>query len=517
GPSHARTDERSRVEHAATVARTLLTELAPPPAPRAPAEALPDDQPIHPPTDAAEFERLQQAIRTAPLDELDGPARRLAAAEPDVWPQIREGLRAELRSPKGDYRSLLAVIGGDVPNRYGHFALSWKKAHGHSVKLSQDWMSDLLSLPPGRVSAGLLAVYRDCVLRTALLRAAAHVGAQDPARTGEVVATLLDVAYLHQGILRDEVGRALVAVGDEAIPHLLVESMTPPGPRKKDERDDVPLLRAQYAQLQLDKMDRLHPLRATAAVRDQPRLLARVLSAYATARPGEAAAVLLDFSDAPDATVRSAARSAFTAYVEGPPPPTKGRTIRLLGGGTGLALAHLSYRQRAGLAVRERMAAEVPDRLEPECEVEREDGSIDGACEGQPQRLTEAYFAWLDERRTSADAQAIDDALADPDVERRVARLDRLLVGNPALARADRLVPVYREAAEAAQARGDAARAGQLLRKAARLTEREQPHAGQELRVQALLAEASVPRLTPDGRRMLLSSAERLAPEDPRV
>lgn len=517
GPSYARTDAKARHESVVKVLQTVLDERRPDPRPTGPDGSLTHDEPVHPPTNAEQFASLMQAVRTAPLDEIDGPARRLAAADPAVWPQVRQYLQAERRAPRGDYRSLLRAIGGDIPNRYGHFALAWKKAHGHAVKLSQDWFSDLLTLPAGRISRGLRAVYRDCVLLTALLRAAASIGAQDPALTGEVVALLLDMAYRDQGIFRDEVGRAVVRVGDEAIPHLWIESMRPRGRRKKDKREDIPVLRAEYARLQLDKMDRLHPQRATAAVREDPRLLARVLHAYGTARPGEAAAVLLGFADAEDPTVRAAARAAFIAYVDGAPPPAKGRTIRLLGGGTGRALSHLSFRQRAGLAIRERMAAEVPDLLEPECEVQREDGSLDRWCEDQPQRLTARYFAGLDERRAEADAQAIAGALAEPDVDQRVRTLDRLLAGNPNLALGAQLVPVYRDAAQAAIERGEAARAGQLLRKAARLAEREAPQDGEALRIHALLAEASVPDLTPEGRRMLLSSARSLAPHDPRI
>lgn len=520
GPSHARHDEQLRREHAQKVMGTVLAGLVARPsaddeveAPGMPGMPGMVDAPVHPPTDAEELSRLLEALRQLPLDELGGPARRLAAAGPAVWPELRAALRAELPAPRGDYRSLLDAIGGDVPNRYGHFARAWKKAHGHAVKLSEDWFQDLLLLPTGRISSGLRGVYRDCLQRTALLRAAALVGREDPALTGEVIATLLDVAYADEGLFRDEVGRAIVAVGDEAIGHLVVESMQ----ADAEDRDDVTSLRAAYARLQLDKMDRLHPQRATAAVRDDPRRLARVLDAYATARPGEAAAVLLDFVDAADPTVRASARAAFVAYVEGPPPKAERRTIRLLGGGTSTARAHLTYRQRAALAIRERMQAEVPERLEPECETVDEQGRFHAECERQPERLTRAYLAWLDERRQAADARAIAAALAEPDVEQRVAQLDRLLAGNPRLADAATLVPVFREAAEAADARGDAAQAGRLYRKAARLCETEDPEGGTALRVRALLAEASVPALTREGRRMLLTSAEGLAPGDPRV
>lgn len=518
GPTHARNDESLQREHARAVAGTVLAGMWP----RASAaqdveadDALTRDEPLHPPTDADEFSRVIQAIGELPLDELGGPARRLASAGPPVWPQIRQTLLAERKRPKTDYRSLLDAIGADVPNRYGHFARAWKKAHGFDVRLSEDWFEDLLLLQGGRVSPGLRPVYRDCLVQTALLRAASTVGRDEPELTGEVVATLLDVAYAHEGTFRDEVGRALVGVGDEAIAPLLLESQHTAPVRKG--REDPAALRAEYARLQLDKMERLHPQRATDAVRDDPRRLVRVLDAYGVVRPGEAATVLLDLADVADPNVRRAAQTAFTAYVEGPPPEGRARTIRLLGGATSTARAQLTYRQRAAIAIRERMQSEVPAQLEPECELRRENGTIDEECELQPERLTRAYFAWLGQERRARDERAILAALAEPDIYQRVDQLDRLLAGNPVLEGSDRLVPVYRDAAEAALAEGDAARAGQLLRKAAQLAERGEARSGRALRVQALLAEASVPALTHEGRKMLLASAEQLAPEDPRI
>src|SRR5690606_6880752 len=173
--------------------------------------------PTHPPRDRAEFEALQDEIRRGPIDELGGPARRLAEAPASSWPAIREALLADRRAPKGDYRTVLAVIGGDVPDRYGHFAIAWKKKHGHPVLLSEDWFEDLLAMPRSRISAPLLPVYRDCVLQTALLRAARNLG-RDPALADAVVETLLDAAYHHHGTFRDEVSRALADVGAEGIP-----------------------------------------------------------------------------------------------------------------------------------------------------------------------------------------------------------------------------------------------------------------------------------------------------------
>ncbi|MCH9688922.1 MAG: hypothetical protein K0V04_46240, partial [Deltaproteobacteria bacterium] len=181
GPRFTRHDAQQRRENALAVGRTLLSELMPQPRTGSPATTPHRDEPVHPPTDAEQLASLINAVRTAPLDELGGPARRLAAASATVWPQVREALLADRKAPKGDYRALLDAIGGDVPNRYGYFARAWKKAHGFSVKLSTDWFEDLLMLPPGRISGGLRAVYRDTVIQVAMARAASAIGRDDPA------------------------------------------------------------------------------------------------------------------------------------------------------------------------------------------------------------------------------------------------------------------------------------------------------------------------------------------------
>lgn len=460
----------------------------------------------HPPRTPAELERLVDAVHTGAMDDVAGPARRVASADPRVWPQIRALLLAERRAPKGDYRSLLDAIGGDVPNRYGHFARAWKKAHGHNVKLSVDWFEDLLALPRGRVSAMLTAVYRDCILTTAALRAAAGIGRQ-PEHTADVIDTLLQVAYAHEGTFRDEVGRAIQAVGNEAIPHLVLASVAPSG--KRD--DDPEVRRAAYAEVQLDKMDRLHPSRAVAAVRDDPRLLASVLDAYGVARPVEAASVLLDFVDTRSPLVRDAARGAFEAYVTGPAPQSVSRTVRLLGGGTGRARAYLSYRQRATLAMRERLQDEAPALLDPACD---ESPAEDPQCERAPELWTRAYFAWLDHRRAASEIAEIDAALAADDPVATTEMLDRLLAVNPELGHADRLVPFFRSMAEDAQGDAEHARAARLWRKAAVLIEPTDPDVATELRVRALVAEASESTVDPRGKRMLLETAHALDPDD---
>jgi hypothetical protein len=91
GPSHARHDELQRREHARTVATTVLAGLVREEHAASDVPALPD-APVHPPADAAQFERLVEAVREVPLDEVGGPARRLAAAGKEVWPSRRKSI-----------------------------------------------------------------------------------------------------------------------------------------------------------------------------------------------------------------------------------------------------------------------------------------------------------------------------------------------------------------------------------------------------------------------------------------
>src|SRR5688572_8046863 len=186
-----------------------------------------------------------------------------AAASP--CPGIRHQPLATQTAPPGDYRSVLDAIGGDVPDAHGRFDRGWKRAHGIPVKLSEDWFEDLLHLPPSRIAPSLMPVFRDCVLETALLRASGRIGRLSGARSPEGVETLLDVAYLHKGTFRDEVGRALVAMGDSAVPTLVRAAVVTDSRIQANDRTAA--ARSRYATHLLGRMDRLHPQRAMASVR----------------------------------------------------------------------------------------------------------------------------------------------------------------------------------------------------------------------------------------------------------
>lgn len=506
GSRSHRDDPQAVVKDLRAVAEALLVRTDPK---LAPTDVI--AQPVHPPSEGSELDELMTAIRKGPLDEIGGPARRIAAAPRALWPELRKAILAPRKAPKGDYRSMLRAIGGDVPNRYGYFELAWKKAHGHNIKVSTDWFEDLLAIPRSKLSPMLTQVYRDCVIETAMLRAASAIG-RDPQLADDVVAALLDAAYVHEGTFRDEVGRAIQAVGDDAVAPLVLAAIRP-----ADDRDDAAMKRAEYAAHQLDRMDRWVPERAEAALRSDPRRLAALLRAWGVAHTGEAAQMMLLHVDARIPAVRDAARTAFLALVDGEPAKVISRSVRLLGGGTGRAQAFLNFRQHAGIAVRDTLARENPELLEAWCGPPEPGQPIDPRCEDQPSRHAHAYFDWLDQRRAAEEAATIDAALAERDPEQAIEKLDRLLAEQPELAAPQRLADVYRQGATAALANSDAARAAALSRKAAVLVEREQPTLAETLRVQALLAEAATEGLPTWGRSMLLRSAEELRPGDPHI
>ena len=497
-------DPRAHLGDIRTVAQALFSRAAAP----VTATAAPAG-PARPPTSNTDLADLALAIRKGAIDEVGGPARRIAASPVALWPEIRAALVVPRRSPKGDYRSLLAAIGGDVPNRYGHFDLSWKKAHGFTVKRSEDWFEDLLVLPRTKLSPVLAPVYRDCVLQTALLRAAAEIG-KNPGVSSQVIDVLFEVAFLHEGTFRDEVARTIHAVGDEAVASLWRATIL------NDDPDEEAQRRAEFAAIALDRMDRWIPERAEAALRSEPRRLADLLDVWGEARNGNAAATMLAHVDSRVPRLRAAARAAFSGLVEGPLPKTISRRVRLLGGGTGQAQAFLNYRQRAAIAVREALARSQPSAIEQPCEP-LPDAPPDPRCEGQPSRHAAALFAVLDARRQAESTAAIDAAVSSANSETTLGELDRLLAERPELGDEPRVAAAYRHGAAQALVDGDALRGAALSRKAAVLLSASDPTAAETLRLQALLAEADSGAVPAWGRQMLLRTAEQLRPDSPQV
>jgi len=203
----------------------------------------------------------------------------------------------------------------------------------------------------------------------------------------------------------------------------------------------------------------------------------------------------------------------------GPRPKAARRKIRLLGGETSHARAYLTFRQRAAIALSERIAEEAPELLEPDCgppDRGEDTRSVRAkqACERQPLRHALAYFDRLDEKRAERRKRRIEDAIAMTDVDARVSALDAVLALDPGLPERDQLVAQYKRAGLVALDEKDPAKAAQLLRKSAMLAEPDDEAEAHRLRVTALLAEAATPGLSRQGRAMLLATALDLDPDD---
>lgn len=480
-------------------------------------EAAPSDPAFAAPHTPEALAELVEQLREGAHRDVPALARALAAAPAPLWPELRRLLLAPRKARKADYKALLALIGGDVPGRYGHFELAWKRAHGHKVRLSEDWFEDLLTLPSRQVSRALRPIYRDCVIEAALLRASEAAG-RDPARADDVVDALLAAAYVHEGTFRDEVGRAIRRLGDDAVPALIRGAIRPPLPddekAAQELKDSQAYRQAEYAAYQIDRMDRAHPRKALAASHDEPRRLVALLEAYAIARPGEAAAPILEQIDAALPRVRAAARAAFLAYVSGPAPRAERKIVRMLGGATGESSAQPTYRDLARVALTSRLAESHPELLSAACPRER--GKPLEACDAPLDQLARELFARLDAARAEREHRLIAAALAEDDKDAAIATLDALLADHPDLSARAELVPPYEAAAAAAVAAGDLARGARLYRKSAALLRESDPALSDALRGRALLAEAELAG-TDAGRQMLLESAARISASDPAV
>jgi hypothetical protein len=439
-------------------------------------------------------------------------------ASPMVWPELLNSLESKPPHSKRDYKAVLDVIGGDVPNRYGHFARAWKRQHGYSVKLSTDWVSDLLALPEAQLTRSLRPMYRELLRRSLSFRAAAHIGREDHDLAPAVVDALLAAAYVNGGVFRDEVSRAFDEMGDAAIPQLMRRSRLPTDDPER--AFELGVRQAKYARFVLDRIDRWIPSRAAAPLRAEPALLADLLLAYGEVLHGEAAELLLEIADDDTPALRDAARKAFLALVTGRASTRKRRNLRLLGGRRSSERADLTYRGHAMNALRSGLESIAPHVLEsdPPCKDRREDGTLDLLCTQRPVRLFGELLHAYDARRTTRAQEIIaeSDALHATDPPLALAKLDGLVSVGAHHYVAVPLAERFANIADQRERSGQRAESAELLRKAAFFLQETDPERARVLRSRALRHEASLPGLQPEGRAMLERAAA-VAADTPEV
>ncbi len=212
-----------------------------------------------------------------------------------------------------------------------------------------DWLTALAELDvktePLLASAPIDEVVKaraELLLKVALLRTLSQAGQRG---SREAVYPVFEQAFVRDGLLRDECGRMVRAMGSPAIPGLI---------RIYNNRSKGNYKMRRYASYQLDRMDRLRPSKAIAAASDD-LVRADIIHAYGEVLAIDAVEAVLEQVEARSRRVRREARWAWLRYVDGPPPPPPPKRKRKLPGGKEEAEEkedYLTYRELATLALR---------------------------------------------------------------------------------------------------------------------------------------------------------------------
>ena len=297
-----------------------------------------------------------QTIASAETGEGDGEARYAS------W------LRQDLVSPTPLFQRLIHAIWGQYPNpEYprgpGKDPPMWlhrpeppippktpknQRPRPHDPE-TVDWLTALAELDvkaePLLASSPIDEVQKaraELLLKVALLRTLSQAGQRG---SRDAVYAVFEQAFVRDGLLRDECGRMVRAMGSPAIPGLI---------RIYNNRSKGNYKMRRYASYQLDRMDRLRPSKAIAAASDD-LVRADIIHAYGEVLAIDAVEAVLEQVEARSRRVRREARWAWLRYVDGPPPPPPPKRKRKLPGGkeeTEEKEDYLTYRELATLALR---------------------------------------------------------------------------------------------------------------------------------------------------------------------
>ena len=412
------------------------------------------------PLSAADLKSHESSLRSAAAPQRLSIAQQVAAAGPDSLPSLEEFLGRPLASPVPLLRRLIHAIWGQYPNPDypkgpGKDPPMWlvrpeppippgtprsKRPKPHDPEAA-DWLVALaqleLSGPAAdpflaeQPSAELHAARAELLLRVAVLRAVGRLAA---AEHGEVcrdaVLAIFQLAFVADGLLRDECGRMLRSTGGAAVPTLV---------RIYNDRARYGFRMRRYAAYQLDRMDRMLPRKAISAAADD-RIRAEILHAYGEVLPIDAIEAVLDQVGAQSHRVRREARWAWLRYVDGPPPPPAPKRKRKLPGGKEESEEkedYLNYRDMAVLTLGKAYQALFERAPDPKL---------------SPRAVSEQVFAHYDRKREANFAQgfaAAQAAVDRGDLARAVDEYSWILANEPDHARKAEMAPVFARHGEA--------------------------------------------------------------------
>ena len=417
---------------------------------------------------STELASSEARLRSAAAPQRLTIAQRVAAADPESLPILEEFVARPLRGSVPQLRRLIHAIWGQYPNPDypkgpGKDPPMWlarpeppvppgtprsKRPKPHDPE-SADWLTALSQLEIGGPAgdpfladlptAELQAARAELLLRVAVLRALGRLSAAehgDTCRDG--VLAIFQLAFVAEGLLRDECGRMLRSIGGAAVPTLV---------RIYNDRAHYGFRMRRYASYQLDRMDRMLPRKAVSAAADD-RIRAEILHTYGEVLAIDAIEAVLDQVGAQSHRVRREARWAWLRYVDGPPPPPAPKRKRKLPGGKEESEEkedYLNYRDMAVLTLGKAYQA-LFDRA-PDAKL-------------SPRAVSEQVFAHYDRKREANFAQgfaAAQAALSNGDLARAIDEYSWILANEPDHARRAEMAPVFARHGEALIAQADRA------------------------------------------------------------
>lgn len=416
--------------------------------------------PTAPPLSLAELEQAESRLAEASLAQRRLQLGRISAAGADSLPTYSEFVSRPLRSRVPLLRRLVHAIWAQYPNpEYprgpGKDPPMWlvrpeppippgtprnKRPKPHDPEAA-DWLGALLTLEISGPNADgyvaelpvneLQAARAELLLRVAVLRTLGRLASEDHGEgRREAVLAIFALAFVADGLLRDECGRTLRNIGGPAVPTLV---------RIYNDRPHYGFRMRRYAAYQLDRMDRMLPRKALAAA-DDDRLRAEILHTYGEVLAIDAIEAVLDQVGAPSHRVRREARWAWLRYVDGPPPPPAPKRKRKLPGGREESEEkedYLNYRDMAVLVLSKTYQA-VLGRA-PDAKL-------------SPRAQSEQLFAHYDRRREANFAQLFESAqtaMARGEISRAVDEFSWILANEPDHERRAEMAPAFARHGEA--------------------------------------------------------------------
>ncbi len=271
------------------------TAETPPPPP-------PPPKPVDPKVQAI-FDRIAKGDKKA-IEELNAIAG-------TSYQDIGNFLSRPHTSPVEERRAVLTAINAQVPDEKGRFITPQRKtAKEEKADDNLDSLPALDKLDAATPGRG------EVIADVAALRA---LSASMEIKSAYV---LFDSAFQPETMIyRDEVGRYLRKMHPYSIPALFRESQRRDYDRKR------------YSNYQLERLDRQEPGKALASAANDENLLIAILDVWRETRHREAVHAVWSKVNADSARTRNAARDAWRAYIEGPPPaPAPKKKIQLPGG-----------------------------------------------------------------------------------------------------------------------------------------------------------------------------------------